>query len=65
MDAKDLRQKSANELIQFIADARSRLHDASFSAATHQSGKVSDLRAAKRDLSRALTVQNEQKAKTV
>ena len=65
MDAKELRQKSANELAQFIADARSRLHDATFSVATHQSGKVSELRTAKRDLSRALTVQNEQKAKTV
>ncbi|MBP9864162.1 50S ribosomal protein L29 [Patescibacteria group bacterium] len=65
MDAKELRQKSANELAQFIADARSRLHDATFSVATRQSGKVSELRTAKRDLSRALTVQNEQNAKTV
>lgn len=65
MDAKELRQKSANELAQFIADARSRLHDAAFSVATRQAGKVSELRTAKRDLARALTVQREQNAKTV
>jgi ribosomal protein L29 len=56
MDAKELRQKTVQELETLVAELRGSLHDAEFRVASRQSGKVRELRTMKRDLARVLTV---------
>lgn len=56
MDAKELRQKTVQELETLAVELRAGLHDAEFRVASRQSGKVRELRTFKRDLARVLTV---------
>lgn len=58
MEAKDLRQKSPEELRNLAAELRVQLREAEFAVATHQLKKVRDLRRVKRDLARVLTTLN-------
>lgn len=59
MDAKELRQKTVQEVTRLVAELRVELHDAAFNVASHHTTKVRELRRLKRDLARALTVLTE------
>ena len=56
MLAKDLTQKTVDELKALVADLETKLRDARFKIRTHQFKKVSDVSVLKRDLARVKTV---------
>ncbi|MFH1621371.1 MAG: 50S ribosomal protein L29 [Patescibacteria group bacterium] len=56
MDAKELRQKTIEELRTLEVETRSKLQDLEFRITTHQIKKVRDLRRLKRELARTLTI---------
>lgn len=56
LNNKDLAQKTADELSNLAATLRSGIRDLRFKVATRQHAKVRNLRHAKRDLARVLTV---------
>lgn len=56
MIAKDLLQKSAEELKTLASELEAKLRDARFKLATHQLKNVSEVGAMKRDLARVKTV---------
>ena len=56
MIAKDLLQKSAEELKAMAGELEAKLRDARFKLATHQFKNVGEIRAMKRDLARVKTV---------
>ncbi len=61
MKAKDLKQLSAQELQSRAAELRGLVRDLRFKVTTRQHSKVRDLRQARRDLARVLTVLNQVK----
>jgi large subunit ribosomal protein L29 len=60
MKAQDLRKLSAAELADRVREARDEVFDLRIKAATQQLEKSANLKRARRDLARALTVQAEQ-----
>lgn len=56
MEAKELRQKTKEELRVLEAELRSTLQDLEFRAATRQLKKVREVRRVKRDLARTLSI---------
>lgn len=56
MDAKELRQKTRQELQSLVHELRAKVRESEFSVANHQMKKVRDLREQKRDLARVLSV---------
>ncbi len=52
MDAKELRQKTVQELTLAAAELRAKLRDLRFNAKLRQGAKVAELRIARRDLAR-------------
>lgn len=56
MLAKDLKQKSVEELNTLAAELAAKIRDAGFRLATRQLTKVSEVAAYKRDLARVKTV---------
>ena len=62
MKAEDLRKLTAEELDARIADARRHLFDTTLRKATGQLENSAGIRAARRDLARALTVRSEREA---
>lgn len=56
MIAKDLTQKSAEELKTLASELEAKLRDARFKLATHQLKNTSEVSAMKRDLARVKTV---------
>ncbi len=61
MKAKDLKQLSAQELQTRAAELRGLVRDLRFKVTTRQHSKVRDLRQARHDLARVLTVLNQDK----
>jgi large subunit ribosomal protein L29 len=61
MKAVDLRKLTAEELAARILDARQQLFDLTLKRATGQLQSSASIRAARRDLARALTVQSERR----
>lgn len=59
--AKELREKSDQELHAALAAARTELHELSFKAATKQLKEVSKLQVIKRDIARCLTILRERR----
>lgn len=56
MDAKELRQKSPQELQALLVELRASVRDAEWGGATRQSPKVRELRRFKRTIARVLTL---------
>lgn len=56
MDAKELRNKSREELVRMVAELEATIRDLRFKTATRQLTKVRDVRKAKRDLARIKSV---------
>lgn len=52
MDAKELRQKTAQELQTTASELRAKLRDLRFNAKLQQGAKIADLRTTRRDLAR-------------
>jgi large subunit ribosomal protein L29 len=61
MKTSDLRKLTPEELVARVAGARQQVFDLRFKRATGQLPNSASLRAARRDLARALTVQNERR----
>lgn len=61
ISAKELRQKTDQEIHSALAAARTELHELSFKAATKQLKEVSKLQSAKRDIARCLTILRERR----
>ncbi len=61
MKAKDLKQLSHQELQTRAAELRGLIRDLRFKVTTRQHSKVRDMRQARRDLARVLTVLNQVK----
>jgi large subunit ribosomal protein L29 len=59
MMAKDLRELPANELVEHVATARKEVFGLRFQHATGELENTAGMRAAKRELARALTVAHE------
>ena len=59
MNAKDLRDLPAGELIEHVATARKEVFGLRFQHATGELENTAGMRSAKRDLARALTVAHE------
>jgi large subunit ribosomal protein L29 len=59
MMAKDLRELPANELVEHVATARKDVFGLRFQHATGELENTAGMRAAKRELARALTVAHE------
>ncbi len=58
MNPKELQQKTERELEKLAQDLRAEIRELRFKIATRQNAKVRNLRHAKKDLARVLTVQN-------
>lgn len=56
MDMQSLKNASATELNRLLVEARSKLHDLRFQAATRQLTKVRQIRALRREIAQILTV---------
>ncbi|MFZ6014882.1 MAG: 50S ribosomal protein L29 [Patescibacteria group bacterium] len=56
MKAKDLKQLTKTELSNRVKELRGRIRDLRFNIKTRQNAKVRDLRKAKQDLARTLTI---------
>jgi ribosomal protein L29 len=63
MDAKELRQKSTEELRRTVMELRAEIREMRFKAHTRSLRAVRALREKRRDLARALSVTNEPKTK--
>ncbi len=63
MEAKELRQKTMEELRTLETELRSVLQDLEFRVTTRQIKKVRELRRVKRDLARTLTIIGEMENK--
>ena len=61
MNVKELRTQTAEALTKTAGELRGRIRDLRFTVGTRQRADVRDLRNAKRDLARVLTVLNSQK----
>jgi large subunit ribosomal protein L29 len=61
MKAPELRKLTQDELVARVAEERRRLFDLRIKKATGQLENSASLRAARRELARALTVQNERR----
>ena len=61
MKAQELRKLTADELVARVADERKKVFDLRIKKATGQLENSASLRAARRDLARALTVECERK----
>ncbi len=59
MDVKDLRNQSADRLLELANELRAKVRDLRFTVGTRQSANVRDLRKTKQDLARVLTLWNE------
>lgn len=59
MELKDFRNQSAERLNELALELRAKIRDLRFVVGTRQGARVRDLRQAKRELARILTVQNE------
>ena len=58
MDAKDLQQKTREELTRLAAETRAELHELRLKAGTRALSAVRSLRAKRKDLARVLTALN-------
>lgn len=56
---KDLRNNSTDQLLRLAGETRAKIRDLRFTVGTRQSANVRDLRKAKRDLARILTIWKE------
>ena len=63
MKAKDIRQLTPQELKQHAAELRGEIRDLRFNITTRQNAKVRDLRKARKDLARIMTILAEQNKK--
>ncbi|MBU2566121.1 50S ribosomal protein L29 [Patescibacteria group bacterium] len=63
MKAKDIRQLTPVELKQRAAELRGEIRDLRFNITTRQNSKVRDLRKARKDLARIVTIIAEQETK--
>jgi large subunit ribosomal protein L29 len=63
MSAKDLRDLGANDLVEHVATTRKEVFGLRFQHATGELENTAGLRAAKRELARALTVAREREIK--
>jgi large subunit ribosomal protein L29 len=61
MKAQELRKLTADELVARVAEERKRLFDLRIKKATGQLENSASVRAARRDLARALTVERERR----
>lgn len=52
MDAKELRQKTGQELKNLAAELRTKVRDLRFAAKLRQGAKLAEMRTARRDLAR-------------
>lgn len=59
MDVKDLRNQSADRLLELANELRAKIRDLRFTVGTRQSANVRDLRKTKQDLARVLTLRKE------
>ncbi len=59
MEIKEIRIKSASELSHLLAEAKKKVDDLKFKAAQKQLKNVRELREAKNDLARILTILKE------
>jgi ribosomal protein L29 len=64
MDLKELRNQSQERLQELALEARTKIRDLRFTVGTRQRANVRDLRKAKQELARILTLINESSSKS-
>jgi ribosomal protein L29 len=64
MDLKELRNQSAQRLDELAGELRSKIRDLRFTVGTRQRANVRDLRKAKLELARLLTIRKEKNTTT-
>lgn len=64
MKIKEIAQKKEKDLDKFIKDQKENLLKMSFNIATKETSKVREVRAAKKDIARAMTVKRERELVT-